>query len=227
MNTRYYLDTEFNSFGGSLLSLGIVRHDDPDDHLYLVVPNLDIERIRAEESMDPWIEENVIKNLYCLPPDAHFITAPSYQWGAHLSDFIYRGNEITQVMVDWPSDAMDFCKLLMTGPGQAVPMLNQTHVTILRHIDVYPTTLPDAVQHNALWDAMAIRQLLIDLEATPQPELKDDPSFRAGRQLLIEGGEKAIDMIASGTFYEDHDASTEALGDLRSLLAVVKETIHG
>jgi hypothetical protein len=38
MNSRYYLDTEFNSFGGSLISLGIVRHDDPEDHLYLVVP---------------------------------------------------------------------------------------------------------------------------------------------------------------------------------------------
>jgi hypothetical protein len=61
--------------------------------------------------------------------------------------------------------------------------------------------------------------------ATPQPELKDDPSFRHGRQLLIEGGEKAIDMIASGNFYEDYDASTEALGDLRSLLDVVKDTL--
>jgi hypothetical protein len=55
--------------------------------------------------------------------------------------------------------------------------------------------------------------------------LKDDPAFRAGRQLLIEGGEKAIDMIESGHFYEDHDASTEALGDLRSLLDVVKDTL--
>jgi hypothetical protein len=59
----------------------------------------------------------------------------------------------------------------------------------------------------------------------PQPELKDDPAFRAGRQLLIEGGEKAIDMILSGNFYEDYDASSEALGDLRSLLEVVKDTL--
>lgn len=59
----------------------------------------------------------------------------------------------------------------------------------------------------------------------PEPDLKDDPAFRAGRELLIEGGEKAIDMIASGNFYEDHDASTAALGDLRSLLDVVKDTL--
>lgn len=162
---RYYLDTEFNSFGGSLISLGIVRHDDPDDHLYLCVPNTDIERMRFEESMEPWIEENVIKNLYCLPPDAKSYICSVHDWPKYIGEFIYRLGEIPQIMVDWPSDAMDFCKLLMTGPGKAVPMGDQTHITILRHIDVYPTSLVDAVQHNALWDAMAIRQLLIDLEA--------------------------------------------------------------
>jgi hypothetical protein len=172
MNTRYYLDTEFNSFGGSLISLGIVRHDDPEDHLYLFVPKVDTERMRVEEGIEPWIEENVLKNLYALPDDAHSLEAPAHQWGPLLSNFIYRGNEVTQVMVDWPSDAMDFCKLLMIGAGQAVPMLNQTHITILRHIDVYPTSVEGAVQHNALWDALAIRQLLIELE---EPARQVDP----------------------------------------------------
>lgn len=60
---------------------------------------------------------------------------------------------------------------------------------------------------------------------TANLQLKDNPAFRAGRELLIEGGEKAIDMIESGHFYEDHDASTEALGDLRNLLGVVKDTL--
>lgn len=59
----------------------------------------------------------------------------------------------------------------------------------------------------------------------PEPDLKDDPAFRAGRELLIQKGEEAIDIIASGHFYEDHDASTAALGDLRSLLDVVKDTL--
>lgn len=59
---------------------------------------------------------------------------------------------------------MDFCKLLMTGPGTAVPMANQTHLTILRHIDVYPTSLNGAVQHNAWWNAMALRQRVLEDE---------------------------------------------------------------
>jgi hypothetical protein len=166
MNTRYYLDTEFNSFGGSLISLGIVRHDDPEDALYLVVPADDIERMRFEEGMDPWIEKNIIPVLWDTPKGVGVDITPVHEWGPIISAFIYRGGEVPQVMCDWPSDAMDFCRLLMTGPGQAVDMLNQTHLTILRHIDVYPTTLPGAVQHNAIWDALAIRQLLIELEAT-------------------------------------------------------------
>jgi hypothetical protein len=183
MNTRYYLDTEFNSFGGSLISLGIVRHDDPNDHLYLVVPRVDVERMRVEEGIDPWIEENVLKNLYVMPDDAHAIEAPAHQWGPLISDFIYRGGEITQVLVDWPSDAMDLCKLLMLGAGEAVNMQNQTHITILRHIDVYPTSVEGAVQHNALWDALAIRQLLIEMEVKKEEPNRETDIERLGRPM--------------------------------------------
>lgn len=223
MNQRYYLDTEFNSFGGSLISLGIVRHDNASDNLYLTVPEGDIERMRFEESMDPWIEENVLTHLYNIPDTAHHMVLPVHLWPNQISDFIYRGDGPPQIMVDWPSDAMDLSRLLMTGPGKAVEMENQTHITILRHIDVYPTSVEGAIQHNALWDAIAIRQLVIDMESPQAP--KDNSAFRAGRQLLIEGGEKAIDMLESGNFYEDFDASSAALGDIRSLLAIVKETL--
>jgi hypothetical protein len=167
MNTRYYLDTEFNSFGGSLISLGMVRHDDPEDTLYMVVPAEDIERMKFEEGMDPWIEKNIIPVLWDIPAGVEPLIIPVHEWGIRISNWMYRGGEVPQVLCDWPSDAMDFCRLLMTGPGQAVQMLNQTHLSILRHIDVYPTTLAGAVQHNAIWDALAIRQLMLELEAKP------------------------------------------------------------
>lgn len=181
MNTRYYLDTEFNSFGGSLISLGICRHDDPADNLYLVVPQSEIDRMREAEGMDPWIETNVIANLFRCPDSARGIVDFPAAWSKHLGEFIYReGEPPPQIMVDWPSDAMDFAKLLMTGPGLAVPMGNQTHITILRHIDVYPTTLAGAVQHNAIWDAMAIRQLLVELESKNIKPLPKTPIERLG-----------------------------------------------
>jgi hypothetical protein len=159
---RYYLDTEFNSFGGSLISIGIARED--GECLYLVVPPADIARMRFEESMDPWIEENIIPVLTDVPPDVKPVYRSVHNWPRLIGEFIYRDGETPQIIVDWPSDAMDFAKLLMTGPGVAVPMSNQTHITIIRHLDVYPTTLKGAVQHNAIWDALAIRQLLMELE---------------------------------------------------------------
>lgn len=162
MNVRYYLDTEFNSFGGSLISLGVVRDD--GQALYLRVPEIDIERMTAEEGMDPWIVENILPVLGAVPHvDFDYYVLPAFKWGQYLSRFLYRDGEVPQVFVDWPSDAMDFCKLLMTGPGKAVDMGNQTHITILRHVDIYPTSLPGAVQHNALWDAFAIRQFVHEM----------------------------------------------------------------
>jgi hypothetical protein len=183
MNSRYYLDTEFNSFGGSLISLGIVRHDDPEDHLYLVVPKTDIERMRVEEGIDPWIEQNILPIIYSLPDDAKFVEAPAHQWGQLLGEFIYRGDGPPHIFVDWPSDAMDFAKLLMVGPGVAVSMENQTIITILRHIDVYPTSVEGAVQHNALWDALAIRQLLIELEDSKEKPARPSSIEKLGRPM--------------------------------------------
>jgi hypothetical protein len=179
MKTRFYLDTEFNSFGGSLISLGMVRHDDPEDTLYLVVPADDIERMKFEEGMDPWIEKNIIPVLWDIPAGVEPIIIPAHEWGVRISNWMYRGGEVPQIVADWPSDIMDFCRLLMTGPGQAVDMLNQTHMTILRHIDVYPTTLAGAVQHNAIWDCLAMRQLLIETEVREKP----DPIAKLGRPM--------------------------------------------
>ena len=40
-------------------------------------------------------------------------------------------------------------------------MVNIPHLSFEVHrVDAYPTALPGAVQHNAWWDAMALRHLL-------------------------------------------------------------------
>ena len=146
---KYYLDTEFNGFGGDLISLALVRED--NEYLYLVRP--DWESMPVEE----WVGENVIPIIRDCP--AKITYAEIAEWSYFISDFIY-GNGVPEIIADWPSDIMDFCKLLMVGPGYAVPMGNETRMTIRRHIDVYPTTLEGAVQHNAWWDAMALKELL-------------------------------------------------------------------
>lgn len=159
---RFYFDTEFNGFGGAMLSAGLVRED--GESLYLIVPDTRLQEI-ANEGFDPWVVQHIIPILHAIPMHVQPRYLPEEEWGRAFSDFIYPTPDARpQIIIDWPSDAMDFCRLLMTGPGTAVPMSNQTHLTILRHIDVYPTSLEGAVQHNAWWDAMALRQYVMETE---------------------------------------------------------------
>lgn len=151
---NYFFDTEFNGHGGAMISAGLVRED--GESIYLVVPPERIEEIKAS-GMDPWVEKNILPILYDLPEHVTSTILPENQWGYTFSSFIYNGDSHPHIVADWPSDIMDFCRLLMTGPGVAVSMRHLTSFTIIRHIDVYPTTLPGAVQHNAWWDAMALR----------------------------------------------------------------------
>lgn len=145
---KYYLDCEFDGFGGPLLSLALVRED--GESLYFVRP--DIKTVN-----DPWVAVNVIPILYDCP--AKPLKLHVGEWGKYIAAFL-SGDPKPQIIADWPDDIRYFCELLVTGPGTAVEMPNQTHFTIIRHVDIYPTDLPGAFQHNAWWDAMAIRDFV-------------------------------------------------------------------
>jgi hypothetical protein len=43
-------------------------------------------------------------------------------------------------------------------------------------------------------------------------------------QTIIEQAEEAVRLIADGSFYEDYDQSTAALGHLRALLATLQSS---
>lgn len=161
MTTRFYFDTEFAGFGGELLSAGLVRSDGAS--LYLVVPDSEIERLRAEGKIDPWVETNVLPILLDLPEGTVPIVEPTSAWGEILSSFMYpEGGKTGQVQVicDWPSDHIYLMNLMLTGPGLSHPMGKQTDFTVIRHVEIYPTDLPGAVQHNALYDALAIKHFV-------------------------------------------------------------------
>jgi len=154
-NTRYFFDTEFNGFGGALLSAAIVRED--GEMLYFI----DEEQcalLLVNHAMDAWVETNVLPILHSQPVEVTAIIAPARGWGPLISNFIYRPREVPQVFADWMSDIADLMNLFITGPGTAVPMGHITNLTCLRHLDVYPTDLPGAIQHNAAWDALALKR---------------------------------------------------------------------
>ncbi|MCS3692056.1 hypothetical protein ABIF07_001028 [Bradyrhizobium elkanii] len=142
--TRYFLDTEFNEFGGDLISLALVCEDGQRE-LYVSTP---CERPGA------WVKENVIPILKC--PGADPIEVEPDQIGHAIAMFLH-DDKMPTIISDWPDDIRYFCQAVITGPGEMVN-IPRLQFQMLR-MDAYPTDLPGAVQHNALWDARALRHV--------------------------------------------------------------------
>lgn len=162
---RYYIDTEFNGYGGSLISIGIAAENGRT--LYMVQSDAFFSIMAQANAWDPWVKANVLPLIFKAAPGAHHpLRLPSAEWGAKIAEF-YGEDDKPHFFADWMSDIADLCGLLITGPGTGVPMPHQTVFTCLRHIDVYPTTLPGAIQHHALWDALALKQWVEETEKSP------------------------------------------------------------
>jgi hypothetical protein len=144
--SRYYLDTEFNEFGGDLISLALVS-EEGDRELYLAT---------TCEKPGAWVKENVIPILgagntkpIMIQPDEF---GKAIQW--FLAD-----DKLPTIISDWPDDIRYFCQAVITAPGEMVN-IPRLQFQMLR-IDAYPTELEGAVQHNALWDARALRACFV------------------------------------------------------------------
>jgi hypothetical protein len=146
---RYYLDCEFNGMGGELLSLALVRED--KRALYIV-------NDRPADEFDPWVRDNVVPLLYDTPSKADRLACTIPNMAGHIQEFL-RGDTDVTIITDWPDDIKYFCELIITGPGKMINVRPSIKFE-MHHIDAYPTTLPDAIQHNAYWDAMALRHKL-------------------------------------------------------------------
>jgi hypothetical protein len=65
------------------------------------------------------------------------------------------------IVTDSPVDVGRFCRALSTGPDGGWASADYPRMTFEVHnVDCYPTDLEGAVQHNAWWDAMALRRKL-------------------------------------------------------------------
>ena len=149
---KYYLDTEFDGKGGPLLSLALVRED--GEGYYFVDPEA-VANVR-----DAWVSENVVPVLTSGSPLGFHISNA----GLVLSSWL-RGDRRPIIVADWPDDIAYFCRemtarsLYWTDPNGQLYDTPPLRFEVANH-DAYPTTLVGAVQHNAWWDAMALRHLL-------------------------------------------------------------------
>jgi len=148
---RYFLDTEFNGWGGALLSLALVPDDGED--LYLT---LDWDGV-----LEPWVERHVIPYLDSVP-DSFVSPRMSRADAARTISHYLAGDPEPVIVADWPEDIAQFNMLLLTGPGQMVEVPPLTFRFL--ELSGFSTAANSKVPHNALHDARSLRDHLLTLE---------------------------------------------------------------
>jgi hypothetical protein len=143
---RYFLDTEFNGFGGELISIALVPEDSSLPPWYEAV---------TCTAPTPWVESNVLPHLDTRPLTRIEVAD---RFAAYLLD-----DAAPLLVADWPEDISHAALLLVTGPGRMKP------VRSLRFELVDPVLVgwnkSSAVPHNAYHDAVALRDAVLAYEA--------------------------------------------------------------
>ena len=142
---RLFLDTEFNGFGGELLSIALVPENDSFEEFYY----------ELETDVDllvPWVREHVIPSM-----DQDAVSVSSMQ--KYLSKYLWQFNEV-EIIVDWPDDIKYFCEALITGPGERIGIPDTVKFTL----NCLLGSSASEVLHHALHDARAIKQDYFELE---------------------------------------------------------------
>ena len=139
---KFYLDCEFNGFGGELISLALVS-EDQEKRFYEVLPC-------EYMNLHPWVKEHVIPVLY-RKPKSHKL-----KFQNDLACFLRENavnNEIT-IVADWPEDIRYLCESLIIGPGEA--FVTPNIIFVLDRVNLVNTADYSMVPHNALEDALAL-----------------------------------------------------------------------
>ena len=150
--TNIFLDTEFNSFKGELMSIGMVTS--LGVALYNVFPT-------PKAPIDPWVARNVVPHLDSGTPSGIWplhLDVPGFQ--KVLQEYLQKQEGEIRIITDWPDDVKYFSDLLITGPGTMVDIPGI--VFEVKRVDAYLDDRPlqGAVQHHALWDALQLRRCL-------------------------------------------------------------------
>lgn len=148
---RYFLDTEFNGFGGELISLGLAP-EYGDQEFYVVLP--------LPDDVDPWVARHVVPFLRSVPQAVDNVldrVAAAHELAAYLST-----DRDPVIVADWPEDIALFCRLLLVGATDIVDV-GALGFTFLR-LPGFSTARNSRVPHNALHDARALRDHVLGQE---------------------------------------------------------------
>jgi hypothetical protein len=147
---RYFLDTEYNGFGGALLSLALVPEDGGEE-FYIT--------LECNAALDPWVERHVIPFLDMVPEPLKAPRLPRRAAAEALAAWLTL-DSAPDIIADWPEDIAQLSMLLVTGPGT---MLAVSSLTLrLATLHGFSTAANSVVPHNALHDARALRDHIMN-----------------------------------------------------------------
>ena len=170
---NYYLDTEFDGWKGRFISMALVRED--GHSLYAIeAPTVPVSE---------WVAVNVLTVLYDVPVCVRqqLVDARGECLGRAIQSFL-SGDDDAVIHSDWPDDIKYFCDAVVTGPGVMIATAALSFE--VHRIDAYPTKLAGAVQHNAWWDAMALRYALTG-ESNDYDTIRTKPYARPSPKVRI------------------------------------------
>jgi len=131
-----YLDTEFNGFGGELISLALISSVTMKEWYEVLPCDLD--------NLHPWVEEHVMPFL-----GKGYISKEKFK--ASLWEFM-REHQQEAVIADWPED-LGHLMMQMCDIGGIMPKIEQLDMRLINSGKLY-----SAIPHNALEDARALMQ---------------------------------------------------------------------
>lgn len=131
-----WLDSEFNGWGGELISLALVSENGKE--FYEVIPCA---------SPNPWVRDNVIPYLKKEPIDK---TALQGKLSDYLNSF-----EMLKIMASWPDDFRLLMQMLIIGDGKRIktPELQMVLLNPTRK----GAEIMSKSTHNALEDARLLK----------------------------------------------------------------------
>lgn len=142
---RYFVDTEFNGFGGDLISLAAVPEDALASPFYEAV-----ECLRPTD----WAAEHILPVLQTKP-------RPLREVATRFAEFLDQ-DAAPVIVADWPEDIAHAAALLTNGKGGR--LLGAEVVFKLLGQSKFSTDSSSEVPHNAYYDALALREWVLARE---------------------------------------------------------------
>lgn len=149
---RYFLDCEYNGFGGALLSLALVPEDGGEE-FYATLP--------CGDPPHPWVERHVLPYMQTVPVGLQQPPLEREQAAVALAAWL-AGDPEPEICADWPDDIAYFCRLLTIAPGRMVPVPPINFRLLAMHN--FSTAANSTVPHNALHDARSLRDHVLEIE---------------------------------------------------------------